>query len=69
LKKAGRAAPAPLVLGEATADGWVLFHSGNFTLATWASAVRGLKTALVTAVAIQTDLAAAQPAALTQSVA
>ena len=44
LKKAGVAADVPLIIGEVTNDHWVLFHSGNHRVATWATPpVRGGK--------------------------
>ncbi len=63
VKKAGLAVEAPLVFEPATADGWVLLRTGSLTVATWVTTVRGMKNALVAAVAFQASLAHGQPAA------
>ena len=53
LTKAGLPPNAPLVLDSTTPDGWVSFHSGSYTVATYVAELRGEECPLVLAVLVQ----------------
>jgi enediyne polyketide synthase len=55
LKKAGAALTTPLMLEDATADGWVVFAAGPLRVATYVAVVQGMAEPLALAILVRCD--------------
>ncbi|MCW2933288.1 MAG: erythronolide synthase [Actinomycetia bacterium] len=55
LRKSGRVLPGPLVLAEASADGWVLLQSGHSKVATFATRLHGEPLPVIFAIKTEED--------------
>jgi enediyne polyketide synthase len=55
LRKSGRVLPGPLVLAEASADGWVLLQSGRSKIATFATRLHGEPLPVIFAIKTEED--------------